>query len=232
MHREWAPTRGWGPSATDAVDVIGSYRFDDPEGRVGMEVHLATAGDVLFQVPLTYRDKLLAGAEDALIAEMEHSVLGTRWVYDGLRDPQLVTMLAAVTMTGQGEAVGMAEYKGRWYVAPSNVRIRGGGWTQGTGAGRRLRARVRRRIRVDCFATIGSSSSCTGAPFPERVLRSASLQRGTANPPRSCSPKSETLIWSAHHFLPSAIWRVAALRRFHTLMFAIARSNVASASSS
>lgn len=57
-------------------------------------------------------------------------MLGTRWVYDGLRDPRLVVMLAAVTMTGQGEALGLAVYGGRWYVAPSNVRIQGGGWTQ------------------------------------------------------------------------------------------------------
>ena len=38
-------------------------------------------------------------------------------------------MLAAVTMTGQGEAIGMAVYDGRWYIAPTNVRIHGGGWT-------------------------------------------------------------------------------------------------------
>jgi hypothetical protein len=125
----WAPTRAWGPPAADAVEVIGSYRFDDPEGRVGMETHLVTAGDTLLQVPLTYRDEPLTGAEDALITEMQHSVLGTRWVYDGLRDPRYVIMLAAVAMTGQGEALGMAEYEGRWYVAPSNVRIRGGGWS-------------------------------------------------------------------------------------------------------
>jgi len=56
-------------------------------------------------------------------------VLGTRWVYDGLRDPMHLVMLAATTMTGQGEALGMAEHQGRWYIAPSNVRIEGGGWT-------------------------------------------------------------------------------------------------------
>ena len=33
-------------------------------------------------------------------------------------------------MTGQGEALGMAEFDGRWYIAPSHVRIQGGGWTQ------------------------------------------------------------------------------------------------------
>ncbi len=127
---EWAPTRPWGPSAADPVEVIGSYRFDDPEGRVGMETHLVTAGGAVFQVPLTYRDEPLDGADDALITEMQHSVLGPRWVYDGLRDPRFVLMLAAVAMTGQGEALGLAVYDGRWYVAPSNVRIQGGGWSQ------------------------------------------------------------------------------------------------------
>ncbi len=96
----------------------------------GMETHLVTAGGTLLHIPLTYREKPLAGAEDALIVEMQHSVLGTRWVYDGLRDPLLVVMLAAVAMTGQGEALGMAMYDGRWYVAPSKVRIQGGGCTQ------------------------------------------------------------------------------------------------------
>jgi hypothetical protein len=126
---DWAPTQPWGPPADLAIDVIGSYRFDDPDGRVGMEVHLVDAAGTLLHVPLTYRDEPLAGAEDALITEMDHSVLGTRWVYDGLRDPRLVIMLAAVTMTGQGEALGMAVYDGRWYIAPTNVRIQGGGWT-------------------------------------------------------------------------------------------------------
>lgn len=126
----WAPTQSWGPPADAPIDVIGSYRFDDPDGRVGMETHLVTAGSTLLHVPLTYRDEPLEGAEEAFITEMQHSVLGTRWVYDGLGDPLLVVMLAAVAMTGQGEALGMAVYDGRWFIAPSNVRIQGGGWTQ------------------------------------------------------------------------------------------------------
>jgi Maltokinase N-terminal cap domain len=125
---EWIPTCPWGPAAADPITVIGSYRFDDPDGRVGMETHLVRAGSELVQVPLTYRDEPLDGAEDALITEMQHSVLGTRWVYDGLRDPRFVLMLAAVAMTGQGEALGLAVYDGRWFIAPTNVRIEGGGW--------------------------------------------------------------------------------------------------------
>lgn len=126
----WAPTRPWGPSVDDPIQTVGSYRLDDPDGRVGMEVHLVIAGGVLLQVPLTYRDEPLDGGDAALVTEMQHSVLGRRWVYDGLQDPRFAIMLAAVTMTGQGEALGMAVYDGRWYVAPSAVRIRGGGWTQ------------------------------------------------------------------------------------------------------
>ena len=127
--RAWAPTQPWGPADVERFEVIGAYRFDDPDGRVGMECHVVDAGGTLFHVPLTYRDEPLEELSDALITEMEHSVLGRRWVYDGLRDPQLVVMLAGVAMTGQGEALGMAVYDGRWYIAPTAVRIQGGGWT-------------------------------------------------------------------------------------------------------
>ncbi len=126
----WAPSQPWGPTAGEPIEVIGSYRFDDPEGQVGMETFLFAAGAELFQVPLTYRNAPLVGAEEALITEMSHSVLGNRWVYDGWRDPLCVVMLAGVAMTGQGEALGMAVYDGRWYIAPTEVRIHGGGWTQ------------------------------------------------------------------------------------------------------
>ena len=142
----WAPTQPWGPSPDEPIEVIGSYRFDDPDARVGMETHLVVAGGALLQVPLTYRDEPLDGADDALIAEMQHSVLGNRWVYDGLRDPRFVVMLAAVAMTGQGEALGMAVYDGRWFIAPSKVRIQGGGWTQ-------------ERVAVDGFEVAGDDTT-------------------------------------------------------------------------
>lgn len=126
----WAPDQPWGPPRDEPIDVIGTYRFDDPEGRVGMETFLFQVAGGLYQAPLTYRDAPLEGAGSALIGEMTHSVLGPRWVYDGWQDPRYVAMLAAVAMTGQGEALGMAVYEGRWHIAPSQVRIQGGGWTQ------------------------------------------------------------------------------------------------------
>ena len=71
----WVPQQAWGTA--DALATIGSYRFDDPEGRVGMETFLVQAGEAVLQVPLTYRDEPIDGA--TLITEMEHSALGTRW---------------------------------------------------------------------------------------------------------------------------------------------------------
>ncbi|MGH1493623.1 MAG: maltokinase N-terminal cap-like domain-containing protein [Acidimicrobiales bacterium] len=124
----WAPTQPWGPPAGDAVEVVGAFRFDDPDHRVGIESHLVMAGGRLLHVPVTYRDEPVDGADDALITEMHHSELGTRWVYDALSDERYIIMLAAVAMTGQGEALGMAVYDGRWCIAPANIRIQGGGW--------------------------------------------------------------------------------------------------------
>jgi hypothetical protein len=177
----WAPTRPWGPPPHAALGLIGSYRFDDPDGRVGMEVHLVAAGDLLIQVPLTYRDEPRPGADDALVGEMEHSALGTRWVYDGLGDPLFVSMLAAVTMTGQGEALGMAVYEDRWYVAPSAVRIQGGGWTD-------------ERVPVDRFEPAGDDPT---SPVLVNGRLQLTFHRRPA-PVASRPPIALTATWPEH----------------------------------
>jgi hypothetical protein len=170
---DWVPTQPWGPPADVALEVIGSYRFDDPDGRVGMETLLCSAGGAVLHVPLTYRDAPLEGGDDGLITEMTHSVLGNRWVYDGLRDPVYVVMLAAVTMTGQGEALGMVVYDDRWYVAPSNVRIRGGGWSL-------------ERVPVDGFVAVD------GAAGAVAVLRNDRFELSFSRRPSSGAAASST----------------------------------------
>ncbi|ASU59189.1 CG0192-related protein [Nocardiopsis dassonvillei] len=75
------PWAGRGPG-----EILGAYRFDDPEGEVGVEVFLVRRGDRLLHLPLTYRGAPLPGHEDHLVGTLEHSVLGTRWVYDGTED--------------------------------------------------------------------------------------------------------------------------------------------------
>ncbi len=144
----WLPSQAWATQPLTPFEVVGAFRFDDPEGQVGMETHLVRAGGVLLQVPLTYRDTPLAEAENAFIGEMEHSALGTRWVYDGLGDPLYLVMLAAVSMTGQGEALGMVQYDGRWFIAPSNIRLEGGGWSQ-------------ERVAVDQFERVADDNGRT-----------------------------------------------------------------------
>jgi len=49
---DWAPTQAWGPPAGVPIEVVGSYRFDDPDGRVGMESHLVTAVGELLHLPV------------------------------------------------------------------------------------------------------------------------------------------------------------------------------------
>lgn len=56
---------------------VGTYRFDDPDGEVGIETHvLRTADGQVIQVPVTYRDAPLEGAASLLITTTQHSILG------------------------------------------------------------------------------------------------------------------------------------------------------------
>ena len=77
---------------------LDSWRLDDPQGEVGIEVLilLDEADSVVYQVPLTYRGAPLEGGRRALVGEMEHSVLGRRWVYDAPHDPVYVAQLLAL----------------------------------------------------------------------------------------------------------------------------------------
>lgn len=102
----WAPGQPWFVGEPGvALTTIAAYRFDDPEGEVGVETLLVRAGDgPPMQVPLTYRGAPLDGATAALIGTMEHSVLGKRWVYDGAGDPVYVMTTAAAALSGGHQA--------------------------------------------------------------------------------------------------------------------------------
>ncbi|MDQ1651477.1 MAG: hypothetical protein QOI35_677, partial [Cryptosporangiaceae bacterium] len=83
----WLPGRRWFDGPAAAIERVSSFRFDDPAGAVGIETILVRAGDrPVYQVPLTYRDAPLAGADRWLLGTTDHSVLGQRWVYDGCGD--------------------------------------------------------------------------------------------------------------------------------------------------
>src|SRR4051794_1558868 len=103
----WLPGRDWYPGTTVPGDLerVAACRFDDPAGEVGVETMVVRAGDgPLLHTPLTYRAAPLAGAEPWLLGTSEHSVLGTRWVYDACGDPVYVAAVAAAIRAGTGEA--------------------------------------------------------------------------------------------------------------------------------
>jgi hypothetical protein len=102
----WIPSRRWARGAgQDPLTTLGSYRFDDPQGEVGMEVILVAGADgTVRQAPLTYRGAPQPELEAALVGTTEHSVLGRRWVYDGCADVVFVRALATAILTGGRQA--------------------------------------------------------------------------------------------------------------------------------
>lgn len=90
--------RSWGERGE--LELLGAYRFDDPEGEVGVECHLVQVGETTYHLPLAYRPAPVEGAEEHLLTTMQHSVLGERFVYDGLGD-ELVLECFARALTGE-----------------------------------------------------------------------------------------------------------------------------------
>ena len=124
----WLPTRSWFPKVGELpVERVGSFRFDDPDGQVGIETHLVAVGADVVQVPLTYRGAPLEGAQKHLITTMEHSVLGKRWVYDGCGDPAYAQALTAAILSGQGQAPQYFEENGVREDIPESVSVAASG---------------------------------------------------------------------------------------------------------
>lgn len=99
----WLPRQEWA-EGTGSPTLVGSYRFDDPAGEVGLECLLVETEIGLLQVPLTYRSAPLEGAEAHLVGTMEHGVLGQRWAYDGEHDPVWRAAALHTIYTGGHEA--------------------------------------------------------------------------------------------------------------------------------
>lgn len=100
---EWLDRQAWAGSGS--VELMGSYRFDDPAGEVGVEAMILRRGDRLLHVPVTYRPSPLDGAAAALLGTVQHSVLGERWVYDATSDPVAIGCYARALRGEQDQAV-------------------------------------------------------------------------------------------------------------------------------
>lgn len=86
------------------VEVLGSYRFDDPAGEVGVEGFVVRRDATPVHVVLTYRGSALEQDAARLVGTIEHSALGTRWVYDGATDPVAVACFRRAILGEQQQA--------------------------------------------------------------------------------------------------------------------------------
>ena len=110
----WLPGCDWYQGPAGEVVRVAGYRFDDPEGEVGIETILVRAGTgPVHQVPLTYRGAPLDGGDGWLVGTTDHSVLGRRWVYDACGDPVYVAALASAILADTGQATEYVEVDGQ-----------------------------------------------------------------------------------------------------------------------
>lgn len=124
----WLALQPWAYSSKEGWERVAAFRFDDPEGEVGVEILIVRAGDgPELQVPLTYRGAPLEGADEWLVGTMEHSALGPRWAYDGCADPVYAQTLASAILNGGHEAEQFYEVDGRREAVDGGARVSGSG---------------------------------------------------------------------------------------------------------
>jgi len=124
----WAPSQPWFAGDASALTSVGAYRFDDPAGEVGVETLLVQAGGTAtFQVPLTYRATPLVDADEWLIGTLQHSVLGARWVYDGVGDPVYLQTVAAAIIGPRPQAELHIEIDGKRVLREPTAKVAGSG---------------------------------------------------------------------------------------------------------
>ncbi|MGO1543771.1 MAG: CG0192-related protein [Gulosibacter sp.] len=125
----WLPTQPWFQEQSGAIEILGAFRFDDPNGQVGIETHIVKgASGTIYQVPLSYRGSAMADAGRFLVTELEHSVLGHRWVYDAAADPVAVAAFVAAIMSGQTQVDVFVD--GQDTALPVSVAVQGTGEQQ------------------------------------------------------------------------------------------------------
>ncbi len=105
---DWITGQPWYRGSATTLQVIGSFRFVDPDGNIGIEtLMLREDGEApqgpTYQVPLTYRGQPTNTAGE-LVGTVQHGVLGTRYVYDGAQDPAYLAELIRVVLTGDTQS--------------------------------------------------------------------------------------------------------------------------------
>ncbi|TDC94137.1 hypothetical protein E1161_09055 [Saccharopolyspora aridisoli] len=117
----WLDAQSWG--AEGRVEMLGSYRFDDPAGEVGVESLVVRRGGTHFQLPLTYRGAPMDDAGARLLTTMEHSALGRRWIYLATSDPVGFDCFVRALL-GQLEQADMEVWEGAEFIARRGTGVR------------------------------------------------------------------------------------------------------------
>jgi hypothetical protein len=221
---EWLPTRTWYRVTGRPPELVkaGGFRLDDPEGEVGIEFMVAIDGSgaqpVTYHVPMTYRGLPLDGADDYLIGSTEHGVLGRRWIYDGTRDPVLITQLVALI---QGEAQAQAQSQSHTPDATVHSRripgdpVSASGFTAVDGVRSTEVSILVAAASIGAGGGVGGGGSTTAATADPgqlviqvpRVLHQVSVEDASLEPIPGLSGLRE-VSWPGHGFV-TATWQVA-----------------------
>jgi hypothetical protein len=130
LMKAWLPSRSWFDGDLERKPHA-SFRFDDPAGEVGVECFLLGPEEgseaTTLLIPMSYRGTPLEGADEHLIGTADHSVLGKRWVYDGMADPVAVQTFLTAILTGGHEAPLTMEQDGEVVTFDPTCRVSGSG---------------------------------------------------------------------------------------------------------
>jgi hypothetical protein len=123
----WLPSQPWA-AGVSSVTKLAEYRFDDPDGEVGVETIVwRTPDGTLLQVPFTYRATPLDGAEAHLVGTSQHSALGSRYVYDGCYDRVWAATVVPAPLTRGPQTPTQVQHDGQLVDVPARLPVRGSG---------------------------------------------------------------------------------------------------------
>lgn len=121
----WLPQQPWFDGNAADARIVGNFRFEDPEGEVGLDSLLVEADGAVYYVPVTWRSAPLPSWAH-LIGQTQHTALGTRYCYDASTDPVFLAELSRVIAEGDTQS----EVHGTdGSVRAATVEVRGNGAT-------------------------------------------------------------------------------------------------------
>lgn len=99
----WIHKQPWFRGHANDLRIVGNFRFEDPDGEVGLDSILVESEGDVYYVPLTWRSSTLPSWAE-LLGEAEHSELGNRFCYNAATDPVFVAEAERVIAEGDTQS--------------------------------------------------------------------------------------------------------------------------------